>query len=378
MGMKQFHTTFTKAIVLICYIVQAQFHSQAQNIARQELNFPDIPGFVTLKCDFHTHTVFSDGAVWPSVRITEAWRDGLDAICISDHIEYQPHHKDVNTDHNRSYELALPAAQRMGILLIRGAEITRSMPPGHFNALFIKDASLLAKDDFMEAIQAAAEQGAFIQWNHPCWDAQQPDTVRWFEEHTRLLAKGYLHGIEVINETQYCPEAQRWAVEKNLTITGNSDIHDPIDLFYHSQHIKRPVTLVFAREKTEASLKDALFERRTLVVSGDVYYGDSALLATLVSSSLKASPVMVYGQKEAFITLTNRSPVPLHLQFSNNEISLSPSDLVIPPGTTARLQLNGYANLPAGKLIAVPVHILNAFTLPETSLKYVLKLTLNP
>ena len=35
--------------------------------ARYEISFPDLPGYVTVKCDLHTHTVFSDGEVWPTV-----------------------------------------------------------------------------------------------------------------------------------------------------------------------------------------------------------------------------------------------------------------------------------------------------------------------
>ncbi len=57
---------------------------------RQEILIPNIPGYITLKCDFHMHTVFSDGVVWPTVRVSEAWEDGLDAIAITDHIEGHP------------------------------------------------------------------------------------------------------------------------------------------------------------------------------------------------------------------------------------------------------------------------------------------------
>ncbi len=53
--------------------------------------FPDIPGYETLICDFHMHTVFLDGLVWPTVRVSEAVEEGLDAISITDHIEYLPH-----------------------------------------------------------------------------------------------------------------------------------------------------------------------------------------------------------------------------------------------------------------------------------------------
>ena len=37
------------------------------------------------------HSVFSDGLVWPTVRVDEAYRDGLDAISLTEHIEYRPH-----------------------------------------------------------------------------------------------------------------------------------------------------------------------------------------------------------------------------------------------------------------------------------------------
>ncbi|MBN1107935.1 MAG: hypothetical protein JXR66_11025, partial [Bacteroidales bacterium] len=99
---------------------------------RQEILIPDIPGYLTLKCDFHMHTVYSDGAVWPTVRVSEAWEDGLDAISITDHIEGHP--KKMPGQKRAQYDVALPTAQNANIILVRGGEISRSMPPGHFNA----------------------------------------------------------------------------------------------------------------------------------------------------------------------------------------------------------------------------------------------------
>ena len=32
-------------------------------IPRKEIRIPDLNGYLTLKCDFHMHTVFSDGDV---------------------------------------------------------------------------------------------------------------------------------------------------------------------------------------------------------------------------------------------------------------------------------------------------------------------------
>jgi hypothetical protein len=113
--------------------------------------------------------VFSDGNVWPTVRVTEAWKEGLDAIAITDHIEYRPHSNEVISDHNKSFEIAEPLANELQIILVRGTEITRNMPPGHLNALFIKDANPIDKKDVFDAITEAKDQGAFILWNHPGW-----------------------------------------------------------------------------------------------------------------------------------------------------------------------------------------------------------------
>ena len=77
-----------KKLVLIVFLtISFCFSGSGQ---RKIVNLPDLPGYVTLKCDFHMHTVFSDGNVWPTVRVGEAYRDGLDAIAITDHIEYSP------------------------------------------------------------------------------------------------------------------------------------------------------------------------------------------------------------------------------------------------------------------------------------------------
>ena len=113
-------------------------------------------------------------------------------------------------------------AKELGVLLVQAAEITRDMPPGHFNALFIKNDSLLTIKDPLKAIEEAAKQNAFILWNHPGWKAQQPDTTLWWEKHTELFENDLMHGIEVFNSRSYYPEALDWANEKELTMFGNT------------------------------------------------------------------------------------------------------------------------------------------------------------
>ncbi len=101
---------FTLLVVIIItpYITIAQYHRQESS-----LYFPDIDNYITLKCDLHIHTAFSDGQVWPDYRVTEAIMDGLDVIAITDHIEYTPHEDYLNCDFNTSLKLLKKKAKNM-------------------------------------------------------------------------------------------------------------------------------------------------------------------------------------------------------------------------------------------------------------------------
>ena len=284
--------------------------AQSRNI----INIPNIKGYETLKCDFHMHTVFSDGTVWPTVRVHEAWREGLDAIAITDHIEYRPHSKDIVADHNRSFDIAEPLSKQMDIILVKGAEITRGMPPGHLNALFITNANLLERDDVFEAIKEARDQGAFLIWNHPGWKAQQPDSTLWWDEHTRLLENNMMHGIEVYNSDSYYPEALDWANEKKLTMFANSDVHGPMDV--SKGH--RPLTLVFAKSRTEGGIKEALFAKRTAVYFDNTIMGKSELLDPLFFNALEYSktPLKLTNNNSKTLYITNNSDVDFELELA--------------------------------------------------------------
>lgn len=142
-----------KVLVSAFLLAICLMNVQAQR--RNEIQVPDLDGYTTLKCDFHMHTVFSDGLVWPTVRVDEAYREGLDAISLTEHIEYRPHKKDVVADHNRSFDLCQKQAEKLGILLIRGSEITRPMAPGHFNAIFLADSNPLEQKEYKDAFNEA-------------------------------------------------------------------------------------------------------------------------------------------------------------------------------------------------------------------------------
>ena len=209
-----------RVTLLVLLLIGLQQFSNAQEHSHKlerSLKFPDVPGYKTLKCDFHQHTVFSDGSVWPDIRVMEALVDGLDAISLTEHLEYQPHKNDIpHPNRNRSYELAVKEAKNHNLIIVNGAEITRKMPPGHNNAIFISDANTLLVKDSVEVFHMAKQQGAFTFWNHPNWINQRKDGVASLTDmHRYLIQEKLLDGIEVVNQETYSDEALQIALDNN-------------------------------------------------------------------------------------------------------------------------------------------------------------------
>jgi hypothetical protein len=342
--------------------------------ARTPVNIPDVPGYVTLKCDFHIHTIFSDGYVWPTVRAEEAWREGLDAIAITDHIEYQPHKADVSTNHNRSYQIARQTGDDLDLLVIKGSEITQKMPPGHLNAIFLTNSLPLATGDWRDKLRTAHEQGAFIFWNHPGWAPQLKDNqVVWHEEHTWLLEQGFLQGIEVVNDRDYYPEAHRWAIEKKLTLFSNSDIHAPVNLDFHvhaGDH--RPLTLVFAKERSAAAIKEALFARRTAVYTGEKLIGEEQFLKPIFVNSVKfvKPSVKISNKDKFFLQIANSSDITYELERGGEVADLTtPKSLRLAGNKTVLFEVKAKANAANGtKQIAATYRVKNLLVGPDEPL----------
>ena len=295
---------------LIIALILSALYSQETNSNRKIL-FPDIKGYKTLVCDLHTHTVFSDGSVWPNMRIQEAQKDGLDAIAVTEHIELQSHKEDIpHKDRNRSYELSKQYAEKSDLLVIAGTEITKSMPPGHSNAIFVKDVNKIINDDYMDAHLAARKQGAFVFWNHPHWIGQRKDgSVKMYDEVKDLIDKNLLHGIEVTNERTYSDQAIQAALDYDLTMLGTSDVHGFVDWDYNiPQGGHRPVTLVFSKRKNLKDLKRSLFQGRTVVWYNNLLIGKSEWMNPLLNASIQIDSAGFYKNYElAVIKIKNTS-----------------------------------------------------------------------
>ena len=297
--------------------------------------FPDIAGYKTLVCDFHMHTVFSDGQVWPSVRVTEAKRESIDVIAITDHIEYLPHKKDLPKNLNRSYEIAKAAVRKSNVLVIKGAEITRGTPPGHYNALFLNDVNPLDNKDFLTQIKNANLQKAFVFWNHHTWQGKEKGM--WEAVQTTMYENGWLHGMEVANGGTYYPMAHKWCLEKNLTMLGNSDIHAPSIEHKYSPDKHRSLTLVFAKERTKESIREALDAGRTAVWYKNNLIGKEELLSKLFKQIVKVSDFKFENGKLT-CTLSNSALMDLNLERKGK---YGPEKITIPARSSVDIELSG-------------------------------------
>jgi predicted metal-dependent phosphoesterase TrpH len=283
-------------------------------VKRQHIEIPGFGGFQTLKCDFHMHTVFSDGNVWPSVRVGEAWVEGLDVIAITDHMEYVPHADDVKVDFNRSYELVKNLAAERNLVFIKASEITRQTPPGHFNALFIQDASALlagkaVPENDKEALAKAVAQKAFIFWNHPGWKAESiKGSYEWIDFVDQLHKDKNLHGIEVFNGNDFYRKALDWAVDNNLTVMANTDVHSVVGMEYVlGDNSHRTMTLVFARERSEAGVREALEAGRTAAWCGKYLAGKEEHLKNLFHACIHPGKPYLKKGTTRYFEISNKS-----------------------------------------------------------------------
>ncbi len=321
-----------------------------KDLQRREIIIPDIEDYIVLKGDFHIHTMFSDGLVWPSYRVDEAWSDGLDVMAITDHIEYRPYKQYLPEDLNLSYDIALPRARELGITLIKGTEITRKQGViGHFNALFIKDANKIKIEDARASLEEAFNQGAFIIFNHPGWAV---DTCVITPFQRDIIGSGMIKGIEVVNNHEYYPRVLSWSKDMNLTVIAASDAHEPVaesyDLIEDNRLAPRfrPMTLMFVNGKEYAAasalegdaadaakqkaVRKALEGRMTLGYFNGNLAGRSELLEKFVRSTLEFKKIYSSGKKD-FYNIKNKCDIPYVLSFGGKTRFINPLSVISVP-----------------------------------------------
>lgn len=379
--------TLTSLLVLAMLLPAAASAHDGPNIAQaRRIAFPKLEdGRLVLAVDLHTHSVFSDGMVWPDIRVEEAKRDGLFAMAVSEHLEYQPKAQDIpHPDRNRSYQLANLAAvvkpdavgaDKAPLMVINGSEITKLVqPPGHMNAVFIKDANKLVTGTPEQQVAEANAQGAFVFWNHPYWTAQTPNGIATLDSmHAGWIKRGMLHGIEVANGADMSDEAFRIALDNNLTILGTSDIHGLIDWEYDLEHGgHRTATLVLTRSETAEGLEAALRAGDTVAIYNDNLIGRKANVEAVVRSTLKmevgeALPkTTVQG-----VSIINTSPVDYMIENSGPEGAYDEGHVfTVKSGATFTLLIK---NAPDPKKLSLTFKVLNTYVAPREHLTLTLK-----
>ena len=246
---------------------------------RNEIIIPKVNGYNVYKGDFHTHSIFSDGEVTPALRVEEAWTDGLDIIAVTDHMEYRrterviykymkgyiredlknedkavntnvlntnPDERGLLVDFNVSYDSAKKRGDELGIMVVRGVEITRGKL-GDYNAIFTKDNNAIYDPDLETSIRNARAQGAFIMHNHPQYTKETASTMPKHCED--FHAKGLIDGIEIANAYQIFNSLIDLCINKGYTPFSSSDVHTLTSIYYPGagKEYFRNMTLVLLR-----------------------------------------------------------------------------------------------------------------------------------
>lgn len=352
----------------------------------RRIDFPaTAKGEAVLAVDTHTHTLFSDGVVWPTFRLWEAEQDHLAAYAVTDHLEAHPYAPDIVTDdHNRSYAIAVKEAARISskVLPIPGVEITRGVPWGHFNALFLKDVNALAVDATMskdptEVLKAARGQGAVIIWNHP-WVLPGLDPAAaepMPAEQRGLLKAGLFDAVEIANSSQYSAAAFDMALKHGLAVVGASDVHGAIDAdsqIPEGQH--RTSTLVLAKDGSAEAIRAAMLQRRTAALYRQTLYGREQELSEIVGGALRMTGK---ARAQSFLTkdmvqveIHNDAFMPFQLRLVSASPLTNARVLTVPGHGKVLVQ---FANVPDMAGFALEVEVLNAFIDPQRNLRVVLR-----
>ncbi|MBM3736373.1 MAG: hypothetical protein FJW39_11360 [Acidobacteria bacterium] len=358
-----------------------------KRMSRRELQFPPLGEYRVVTGDFHIHTLYSEGTVMPSVRLYEAWTEGVDVVAITDHAEFL--RTSLPEKRGRAFEEVRELAAAMGLLLIRGAEVSTvysadgelmsqvtARKNTDFIVLFVEDENALFAP-FDVAMERARSQGCINIWAHP--------GPEWGPIPQKFLEMGWLHGVEMRNTvtsagttveqfagSHFYPQAAVWAREKGLSLIASSDVHSPAQ-FERPTGALRDFTLLLVKEPTQAGVREALLARRTMAWFDGMVWGRGEDLALLARHSLRIAPMRVDGKLQGLL-LRNACSIPLEV-----EVDPAARLLRLPPRAHTVPAL-GSAIVPAGvpsgaAPTEIEVRVRNLYLDRQTNLRLPLPVT---
>ncbi len=307
---------------------------------RNEIYIPKVKGYNVYKADLHTHTIYSDGDITPALRVNEAWCDGLDIIAITDHMEYRrvereifqymkdyidpayrgkgavntnvlnrdPDSNGILVDFNVASTAAEKEAKRLGLMAIKGVEITRGKL-GDYNALFTTDNNALYDPNLEQTIRNARAQGAFIIHNHPQYSKNTESTLPPHCED--FYAKGLIDGIELANGFTHYNRLFDFCFKGKYTPFATSDAHYLITARFPNagKEYYRNMTLILAKNRTDKAIKEALKAGRTIAYSANMLIGTEKLLLELFEACVEVEKVGT-DWKKLGVLVRNKSSLP--------------------------------------------------------------------
>ena len=147
---------------------------------------------------------------------------------------------------------------------------------------------------------------------------------------------------------------------------GVSDVQQLIDWDYEPHKgVHRPVTLVLSEERTAESIKQALFDRRTVVWFKNQLMGRPEHLGLLLQASLSLHDAS-YGDGEILnVSISNISDADFHLRNNSEYGFYEHTDLItIPQHSTEELKVKTGTKV---TMLELNFEVLNALTAPGTA-----------
>jgi len=275
---------------------------------------PDIPGYKTLKADLHMHTIWSDAQVTPKMRVIEAWMEGLDVLAFTDHTPSP--WRGISENLNDPFAEAKKTADRLDFHIIKGFEITCNDPMGHINVLFVNDVNryrmkAATMEETERVLKLAKEDNAYIFTNHPGWPDENSTLTDYVAER---LGDGTFRGIEIFNSCEFYPMAIDHALKYNVAMLSNTDCHYPTYYVYDQENNHRNITLIFAKDDSDESIKEALLAGRTIAWANNVLCGREDLMRTFVRSCLKLVKAKYDDEGYVRFRFENVSDIPFVLK----------------------------------------------------------------
>jgi hypothetical protein len=226
-----------------------------------EHSAPTLAGYQVLAADFHIHSFpLSWGVLSPWDTVIEAQREGLDAIALT------PHNHVWVAKSGRWFS-------RMwgGPIVLVGEEIHSTAAGYHILAIGITT-TIPWNQRASSAVDEVHKQGGVAIAAHPTpkYSGYDEDAIR------KLDGSEVVHPIALRDET-LAAQLREFFGRRQWTAVGDTDYHlGPMSPYVGAMGLCR--TYVFARERTEKGILDALREGHTVVYDRGHVYGDPVLI----------------------------------------------------------------------------------------------------